>query len=46
MTFRPTGPIDSDIERITAPMPPTPVVGSEFVGKLYFENEYPTQETV
>ena len=46
MPFKQSGPIDSDIERITAPVPPPAVVESEFIGDLHFENEYPTQETV
>ena len=44
VTFEPTGP--TDVVRITAPEPPPPVVVSEFVGELRFENEYPTEETV
>lgn len=44
MTFQPTGP--TDIVRTTAPIPPPPVVRSEFVGDLHFENEYPTDATV
>ena len=46
MTFKPTGPIDSEVKRITAPHSPPPVITSEFVGELHFENEYPTMETV
>jgi hypothetical protein len=46
MTFKQTGPIDSDVKRISAPPSPPAVVGSEFVGDLHFENEYPTPETV
>ncbi|MDJ0593532.1 MAG: DUF1254 domain-containing protein [Pleurocapsa sp. MO_226.B13] len=46
MTFQQTGPIDSEVKRITAPPSPPTVVNSEFVGDLHFENEYPTQETV
>ena len=45
MAFKSTGPIDSEIKRITAPVPPPAVVESEFVGDIIFENEYPTQET-
>ncbi len=44
MSFEPTGP--TDVVRTTAPMPPPPVVSSEFVGELHFENEYPTEATV
>lgn len=46
MTFKPTGPTDADVKRITAPVSPPQVVESEFVGTLNFENEYPTLETV
>lgn len=46
MGFEPTGPVDSDIVRITSPISPPPVVESDFVGELNFENEYPTKETV
>ena len=44
MSFEPTGP--TDVVRTTAPVSPPPVVSSEFVGDLHFENEYPTAETV
>jgi len=42
--FEPAGP--EDVVRTTAPLAPPPVVTSEFVGELRFENEYPTEETV
>lgn len=36
----------TDVRRITAPESPPPVVHSDFVGDLVFENEYPTAATV
>ncbi|MGR2751822.1 DUF1254 domain-containing protein [Agromyces arachidis] len=44
MPFEPTGP--TEVLRTTAPQAPPPVVTSEFVGDLHFENEYPTAATV
>ena len=42
----PTGPVDNEVTRITAPVSPPSIVQSQFLGDLHFENEYPTQETV
>jgi hypothetical protein len=39
-------PTDADLERITAPPSPPPVVHSDFIGDIHIENEYPTAETV
>jgi hypothetical protein len=42
----PAAPLDRDLERITAPPSPPPVIHSEFIGEIRTENEYPTAETV
>lgn len=38
------GPVD--VVRLTAPESPPPVVHSEFIGDMHFENEYPSAGTV
>ncbi len=44
MTFRPTGP--TQVQRVTAPEPPPPVVETRFVGRFEFEGGFPTEATV
>jgi hypothetical protein len=42
----PSAVADADVQRITAPTSPPPVIESEFVGELRTVHEYPTPETI
>ena len=44
MSFTATGP--TEVQRVTAPEPPPPVIDSPFVGRMEFEGGFPTDATV
>ena len=42
--FEPTGP--TDVDRMTAPFPPPPVVETRLAGRFEFEGGYPTPDSL